>query len=70
MAKLLGDDAYKAARSQTTKKLDGMRGAFIAIAKEGSTNVQSSRFANVGKSVAKRASKTRAVCTHRTKCTP
>ncbi len=37
MAKLLGEDAYKAARNQTTQKLNPMREAFIAIAKETST---------------------------------
>lgn len=44
MAKLLGDDAYKAARSQTTEKLNPMRDAFIAIAKKSSTTVQGSQL--------------------------
>lgn len=43
MAKLLGDDAYKAARSQTVAKLNPMRDAFIAIAQKSSTTIQGLR---------------------------
>lgn len=37
MAKLLGDDAYRAARRQTTEKMNLVLDAFIAIAKETAT---------------------------------
>ena len=34
MAKLLGEDAHKAARNQTIKKLRPMKKAFFSVAKE------------------------------------
>jgi hypothetical protein len=41
MTKLLGKDAYEAARNQTIKKLNPMKQAFIAVAKQASTANQS-----------------------------
>jgi len=38
MVKSLGKEAYKAARDQTTQKLNPMKEAFIAVAKENKTS--------------------------------
>jgi hypothetical protein len=40
MSKLLGKEAYKAARTQTKEKLNPMKQAFIAIVKEGSVKTR------------------------------
>ena len=40
MSKLLGKEAYKAARTQTKEKLNPMKQAFIAVVKESSAKTQ------------------------------